>query len=213
MSDCLHMIVADMSAYLDVAQLKLILTNMCEFLDVAQLRVILLNAIPEKQVRDVYVQDPPRRAGLPYRAPAGRTIRAECHEDAYSALFADKEVLEYLDLIRGVVLGPDRYPSCGAVQGADRHPGTLQFVLAEFDSYFVKQAPDFFQPLLIIFKQWHELSAGNPPSALDAAGRRQAAHHLQPAGRMASTAQMRALLGRMQALRPSLGMRQEIVDM
>ena len=30
---------------------------------------------------------------------------------------------------------------------------------------------------------------------------------------MTSTAQMRALLGRMKALRPSLGMRQEIVDM
>ena len=59
MSACLHMIVTDMS----------------EFLDVAQLRLILLNAIPERQVRDVYVSDPPRQPGLPYRSPAGRTIR------------------------------------------------------------------------------------------------------------------------------------------
>ena len=187
MSACLHMIVAEM----------------CEFLDVAQLRVILLNAIPEQQERDVYYEDPPRREGLPRMAPAGRWIRSKCHEEAYSALFPNWGALDYLDEIRSVVLGVD----------PERDPGTLEFLLEEFDSYFVKQAPDFFQPILVIFKKWHELSAGNPPSAADAAGRGQPAHHLQPAGRMTSTAQMRALLGRMKALRPSLGMRQEIVDL
>ena len=170
------------------ALLHTIVTDMCEFLDVAQLRLILLNAIPEQQVRDVYIEEPPRRAGVPGRGPAGRMIRAECHEDAYSALFPDTDAIEYLDLIRGVV------------QGADRDPDTLALLLGDFDSYFVKQAPDFFQPILLIFKQWHELSAGNPPSAADAAGRGQPAAHLQPEGRMASTVQMRALLGRMEAL-------------
>ena len=187
MSACLHTIVTDMCAFLDAAQLKLILTKMCAFLDVAQLRLILLNAIPERQLRDVYVQDPPRRAGLPGRAPAGRWIRAECHEEAYSALFPDDTVREYLDEIRSVVRGVD----------PERDPGTLEFLLEEFDSYFVKQAPDFFQPILIIFRKWHELSAGNPPSAADAAG---AARHLRPEGRMPATAEMRTLLGRMHAL-------------
>ena len=92
----------------------------------------------------------------------------------------------------------------GVVQGADRDPKTLALLLGEFDSYFVKQAPDFFQPILLIFRQWHELSAGNPPdgnppdgnppSAADAGGRG------QPAARMASSVRMRALLGRMEAL-------------
>ena len=142
MSDCLNMIVADMSECLSASQLKL----------------ILLNAIPERQVRDIHPTAPKRRPGLPYCAPSGPPIQAEVYDEAYSAQFPDTDALEYLELI------------CGVVQSLNPNPETLTFLLDGFDEYFSKQAPVFFQPILIIFKKWSELSAGNPPTALDPSG-------------------------------------------
>lgn len=141
MFDCLHLIV----------------TEMTEFLSAAQLKLVLLNAIPERHVQVVHPTAPTHRPGLPYRAPTGPSIRAEVYDEAYSAQFPDTEALEYLEDIRGVVQSHN--PS--------QDPKILSSLLEDFDEYFSKPAPVFFQPIMIIFKKWSELSADNPPTAFD----------------------------------------------
>ena len=144
MSDCLHLIVRDM----------------CEFLSAAQLKLVLLNAIPERSVQVVHSSAPKHRPGMPARGPTGPSIRAAVYDEAYEAQFPDTDALEYLEEIRGVVqsLNPSR------------DPDTLRFLLSVFDEYYSKPAPVFFQPILIIFKKWSEVSAGNPPTAFDPLG-------------------------------------------
>jgi hypothetical protein len=44
----------------------MIVTDMTDYLDPAALKTIILNAIPEKQQREFYPTDPPRRPGLPH---------------------------------------------------------------------------------------------------------------------------------------------------
>jgi len=141
MSDRLHMIVADMADYLDAGALK----------------TIILNAIPEHQEREFYPTDPPRRPGLPHSGSRGRAFRSLAHEDAYCAEFPDDEALEYIDLIREVVLAQD----------PPKNAETRAFLLEEYATYSTKTqgVPRDFQPILILFKKWCDLTAGNPDAS------------------------------------------------
>ena len=153
-----HMIVHSMCDRLSAGSFNIIISHMAVYLSVDQLKLALLNAIPERQERYVHPIAPTRRPGLPQRAPTGPPTRALIYDQAYSDQFPDPDALEFLEEIRGVVHGID--PA--------RDPGTLKFLLDEFDTYFDKQAPAFFQPILILFKEWSKRSGAPAPHTHDA---------------------------------------------
>jgi hypothetical protein len=148
------------------ARLHMIIADMADYLDHSALKTIILNAIPEHQQRVVYVGESQSRPGWPRSGSRGRPTTIVSHEDAYLAEFPDKEALEYLDLIREVVTA--RNPPKDAVDRA--------FLLEEYatESTKTQGVPPDFQPILILFKQWCDLTTGNPdamsvdpPSSLD----------------------------------------------
>jgi hypothetical protein len=141
MSDRLHMIVTDMADYLDAAALK----------------TIILNAIPEHRAQEVYMGESRPRPGFPRSTSRGRAITIESHEPAYIAEFPDDEALEYIDLIREVVLAQD----------PPKNAETRAFLLEEYATYSTKTqgVPRDFQPILILFKKWCDLTAGNPDAS------------------------------------------------
>jgi hypothetical protein len=140
--------------------LSSIIELMTDYLSTEQLKLVLLNAIPERELRWFQPPAPPGRPGLRVQPRPPPPMHVEILDPAYSDLFvADTDALEYLEEIRSVVLA----------QNAIRDPDTLQFLLDEYDSYFAKgppSVPDFFRPVLILFKKWHERS-GNPVMAVD----------------------------------------------
>ena len=94
MSDCLRLIVTDMSEFLSAADLNTIITQMSEYFCATQLKLVLLNAIPERHLQDVYPTAPKRRPGLLYRAPTGPPITSEVDDQEYSAQFPGPTALE-----------------------------------------------------------------------------------------------------------------------
>ena len=172
------------------------MTAMTEHLSTEQLKGVLLKAIPQREMMNFQPPTPAGRAGQRQQPRAPPEMLVEMLDTAYSDQFVeDTDALEYLEYIREVVLG-------GA--SAD----SVKFVLDEYDEYFAKGAervPDFFRPVLILFKRWHERSGrGANPMDVDAGhetphnGETSAAHAggagANPLGRTA------ALLARMQAL-------------
>ncbi len=180
--------------------LEFIMTAMTEYLSTEQLKGVLLKAIPQREMMNFQPPTPAGRAGLRQQPRAPPEMLVEMLDTAYSDQFVkDTDALEYLEYIREVVLGEARAVSAG----------TLQFLLNEYDEYFAKEipsVPDFFRPVLIVFKRWHERSGRgeNPGMDVDAGhetphnGETSAAHAggagANPLGRTA------ALLARMQAL-------------
>ena len=153
-----RMIVHSMCDRLSAGIFNTIIAHMAAYLSADQLKLALLNAIPERQEHSVHLTAPTRRPGLPQRTPTGPPTRALIYDQAYSDQFPDPDALEFLEEIRGVVHGID--PA--------RDPGTLKFLLDEFDPYFDKQSPAFFQPILILFKEWSKRSGAPAPHTHDA---------------------------------------------
>jgi hypothetical protein len=116
MSDRLHMIVTDMADYLDPAALK----------------TIILNDIPEHQERVVYAGESHSRPGWPRSGSRGRAITIQSHEEAYIAEFPDDETLQYLDLVRQVVLA----------QNPPKNAETRAFLFEEYATYSTKMSVD-----------------------------------------------------------------------
>jgi hypothetical protein len=130
--------------------LGFVMTLMTDCLSTEQLADVLLKAIPQRELRWFQPPTPPGRPGLLVQPRAPAAMRAEILDPAYSDLFvADTDALEYLEEIRSVVLAENR----------ERDADTLKFVLEEYDTYFAKgppSVPDFFRPVLVVFKKWHE---------------------------------------------------------
>ncbi len=149
---------------------------------------MLLKAIPMRGVRTWQPPAPPAIPGLRQQPRATSPVVMDMLDPAYSGLFvADTDALEYLEMIREVVLGEG---------GAGRHDNLL-FLLDEYDEYFAKGAervPDFFRPVLIVFKRWHERSGRGANPGMDVDAGHETPHHANPLGGTA------ALLARMQAL-------------
>jgi hypothetical protein len=154
MSARLHMIVADMADYLDPATLKTIVTYMADHLDHAALKTIILNAIPEHRAQEVYMGESTSRPGFPRSTSRGRAITIDSHEPAYIAEFPDNEALEYLDLIREVV----------SARNPPENAETRAFLLGEYatESTKTQGVPSDFQPILILFKKWCDLTTDDP---------------------------------------------------
>jgi len=139
--------------------LRTMVTEMAACLSAAELTRILLKVIPERELRLYQPPTPRQIPGLRRQPRAGSPQQAMIYDPAYSALFPDSDDLEFLEEIRSVVLA----------QNQDRDSETLQFLLAEFETYSAKQEPDvpnFFHPILIVFKQWHERTHTNPAATL-----------------------------------------------
>ncbi len=132
----------------------MIVADMTDYLDHSALKTIILNAIPEHQAREVYTGESTNRPGWPRSTSRGHTITIESHEDAYLAEFPDKEALEYLDLIREVVLA----------QNPPEDAETRAFLLEQYATYSTKTqgVPSDFRPILILFQKWCDLTTGNP---------------------------------------------------
>ena len=121
----------------------MIVTDMCDYLSPAHLKTIILNAIPEQQEQDLYIRDAVTRHLVHVRAPV--------HDNVYSDQFGpDSDALEFLDLIHSAVRTHDH--------------NTLTLIHDEFDRYWPIPSPIFYQPILLIFKKWCDLSVGNPPT-------------------------------------------------
>ena len=138
-------------------RLHMIVTDMADYLDAAALKTIILNAIPEHQERVEYAGESRRIPGWPRSGSRGRAITIQCHEDAYIAEFPDDEALQYIDLIREVVLAQD----------PPKNAETRAFLLEEYATYSTKTqgVPRDFQPILILFKKWCDLTAANPDAS------------------------------------------------
>jgi hypothetical protein len=140
--------------------LDFIMTAMTDYLSTEQLKVVLLKAIPQREMRTFQPPTPPGRPGLRVQPRAPAAMTAEILDPAYSDLFvADTDALQYLEEIRSVVLA----------ENPERDARILKFVLEEYDDYFAKETasvPDFFRPVLILFKKWHE-RCGNPEGTVD----------------------------------------------
>jgi hypothetical protein len=124
-------------------------TDMAEWLDAGALKLALLNAIPEKQMRD-YVGRPPRRL----------VLHGLAHEDAYAGEFGDANALEYLDVVRMVVLGQD----------APRDAANRAELEEKFAAFARKTAgvPGDYAAILDVFAKWYEATrvvGGGRPEA------------------------------------------------
>jgi hypothetical protein len=133
---------------------------MTDQLSTEQLKLVLLNAIPQRELRWFQPPTPAGRPGLRVQPRPPPPMHVEILDPAYSDLFvADTDALDYLEEIRSVVLA----------QNPVRDASILQFLLSEYDTYFAKRppsVPDFFRPVLIIFRKWHERSS-NPIMVVD----------------------------------------------
>jgi len=138
--------VARLCAGLSPDRLNTTVAFMAAQLTPADLTQVLLNAIPTRKLRWFQPPKPEGRAGLrqPPRQPL--PVHGLFYDAEVSQQFADTDALEYLELIRGVVLARD--------------PETLAFLLGEFAAESTKQEgiPTYFHPILIIFDQWHKLT-------------------------------------------------------
>ena len=136
------------------ARVQMIVGDMADYLDRDALKTIILNAIPEKQAREVQMGESAPRPEWPGSGSRGRVITVEAHEDAYTAEFPDDEALQYIDLIREVV----------SAQNPPKNAETRVFLLGEYatESAKTEGVPSDFQPILILFKKWCDLT---PPAA------------------------------------------------
>ena len=173
------------------------MTAMTEHLSTEQLKGVLLKAIPMRGVRTWQPPAPPAIPGLRQQPRAPLPVVMDMLDPAYSGLFvADTDALEYLEMIREVVAG---------VASAD----SVAFVLDEYDEYFAKEipsVPDFFRPVLIVFKRWHERSGRGDNPGMDVDAGHETPHHGETSAAHAGGAganplgRTAALLARMQAL-------------
>jgi len=177
--------------------LEFIMTAMTEYLSTEQLKGVLLKAIPMKEMRTFQPATPAGRPGLRQQPRAPLPVVMDMLDPAYSGLFVkDTDALEYLEMIREVVEGEARADS-------------LQFLLEEYDEYFAKgveRVPDFFRPVLILFKRWHERSGRGDNPGMDVDAGHETPHHGETSAAHAGGAganplgRTAALLARMQAL-------------
>ncbi len=162
-------------------------TMMADCLSTAQLAEVLLGALPRRELRWFQPPTPAGRPGQRQRPRQPEMMRAEILDEAYSDLFvADTDALEYLEEIRSVVLA----------ENPKRDADTLQFLLEEYDAYFAKgppAVPDFFRPVLVVFKKWHERGGGGRDVEMGTGP--ETAH-----ARTALDPNVTALLARLQAL-------------
>jgi hypothetical protein len=164
---------------------------MADCLSTEQLAEVLLQAIPRRELRWFQPPTPARIPGLRQQPRRPEMMRAEILDEAYSDLFvADTDALEYLEEIRSVVLA----------ENPKRDADTLEFLLEEYDTYFAKgppAVPDFFRPVLVVFKKWHERGGGGRAGGDVEMG----LEHAETAhARPALDPNVTALLARMQAL-------------
>jgi hypothetical protein len=139
--------------------LSSIIALMTDYLSTEQLKLVLLNAIPQRELRWFQPPTPPGRPGLRVQPRPPPPVWGEFYAPGVEQQFPDWVALDYLEYMRSVVLA----------QNPDEDADTLNFLLEEYDEYFAKgppSVPDFFRPVLILFKKWHERS-GNPFMAVD----------------------------------------------
>ena len=176
------------------------MTAMTEHLSTEQLKGVLLKAIPQREMRNFQPPAPPAIPGLRQQPRAPPEMLVEMLDTAYSDQFvADTDALEYLEMIREVVLG----------EGGAAREDNLQFLLGEYDEYFAKGAervPDFFRPVLIVFKRWNERSGRGDNPGMDVDAGQETPHNGETSAAHAGGAganpldRTAALLARMQAL-------------
>ena len=133
------------------ARLHAIVLHMTEYLDRAALKTVILNAIPSPQPREFFPTEPTRRPGLPRTQSWQHPTTVISHSSAYIAEYPDTDALEYLDLIREVVSA--RNPATDAEN--------RDFLLEEYATYAAKTrgVPTDFHPILLLFKQWCDLTS------------------------------------------------------
>jgi hypothetical protein len=140
--------------------LGFIITLMTDHLSTEQLADVLLQATPRRELRLSQPPTPPPIRGLRQQPRRPEPMYTELLDPAYSDLFVDDwEALDYLEYMRSVVLA----------QNPTEDADNLKFVLDDYEKYYDKgppSVPDFFRPVLILFKKWHE-RAGNPAGDVD----------------------------------------------
>ena len=183
--------------------LRFIMGLLTERLSEEELKAVLLQAIPERKMRWFEPPVPEGIPGLRQQPRAGAARRVDMLEPAYEVQFKeDMEALEYLEMIRGVVDG-----------SADGREENVEFLLETYEEYLGKEVgsvPDFFRPVLIVFKRWQEraMRGDNPGMDLDGgvetgrAGRGPAGRHEGDNGETfgANPVRLGALLARMQKM-------------
>ena len=152
-----------------------IVADMAGRLDHATLRTIILNAIPERQMRDMYPTESTRRPGVRYGGSRARPMPMLVYDEEYCAQFSTfnsmefESPIEYLETMRGVV--------------QTRDPVVIADLLTEFEYYFAMPIPVFLQPILILFKKWCELTSTNSPDITTLLQHMKTVHNVPYSGR------------------------------
>jgi hypothetical protein len=158
--------------------LKPIIAHMAALLTHADLKDVLLTAIPVRKLRWLQPGKPEARKGVrqPPRWPL--PVQLPLYTAEVCKQFPEIDDLEYLEYIHNVVLAQDPI----------KDASNLEFLLEDFDMLLTKVEgiPSYFQPILIIFHQWHKLT---PPP------------HVPQATHMEVEAQMSVLLAKLQEQR------------